>query len=210
MNQSQTIANLTPPKQERSQKTFAAIIDAAVISINKKGFEKTSISDICREAGVTSGAFYARFSGKDDLLFVFIKQIKIEMGAVMELLSVPNQSIDHNINILFSKFLEMYRTKAGILYTLQAQAYQNKDVADELRLMNSDVFMKLEHVFSKPAGAQTNKSFRISLQLALIATLGTLREVALDQIFLSGDLTVSKEIIVREMKDLFKSYLRIK
>ena len=33
----------------------------------KKGFEMASLAEICQEAGVTTGALYKRYSGKEEL-----------------------------------------------------------------------------------------------------------------------------------------------
>jgi AcrR family transcriptional regulator len=45
-----------------------ALIDAAVEEFAAKGYEATKVSDIAERAGVTTGALYAPFEGKLDLL----------------------------------------------------------------------------------------------------------------------------------------------
>jgi len=45
-----------------------ALIDAAVEEFAEKGYEATKVSDIAERAGVTTGALYAHFEGKLDLL----------------------------------------------------------------------------------------------------------------------------------------------
>ncbi len=47
------------------------ILDTALELTKKNGFERTSIQDICREAGVSTGAFYHYFKSKDEILIVF-------------------------------------------------------------------------------------------------------------------------------------------
>ena len=43
------------------------LLSAAKEEFLKKGFEKASLADICAAAGVTTGALYKRFSGKEEL-----------------------------------------------------------------------------------------------------------------------------------------------
>ena len=43
------------------------LLDAAVMIVRQKGFAATSVDDLCREAGVTKGAFFHHFASKDAL-----------------------------------------------------------------------------------------------------------------------------------------------
>jgi len=43
------------------------LLDAALRVIRAKGYSATTVDDLCREAGVTKGAFFHHFKSKDDL-----------------------------------------------------------------------------------------------------------------------------------------------
>lgn len=45
----------------------AKLLDAAFRVIRQKGYSATTVDDLCREAGVTKGAFFHHFKSKDDL-----------------------------------------------------------------------------------------------------------------------------------------------
>lgn len=47
--------------------TRLKILDAAMNVIREKGYSATRVEDICEAAGVTKGAFFHHFSGKEDL-----------------------------------------------------------------------------------------------------------------------------------------------
>ncbi len=49
--------------------TYNLIIDSALPLFLEKGFEKTSIEEICRHCKLSKGGFYHHFKSKDELLF---------------------------------------------------------------------------------------------------------------------------------------------
>lgn len=57
-----------PPKQDRSRKTYDALLDAAEKLLKEKPWEKISTVALMAEAGLSNGAIYGRFKSKDDLL----------------------------------------------------------------------------------------------------------------------------------------------
>jgi AcrR family transcriptional regulator len=54
-----------------------ALIDAAVEEFAEKGYEATKVSDIAERAGVTTGALYAHFEGKLDLLMATLGIVSV-------------------------------------------------------------------------------------------------------------------------------------
>ncbi len=56
------------PRKEQALKTRQEIFDTAVELFDKKGYEKVSIKEICKKAGVSTGAFYHHFKSKDQIL----------------------------------------------------------------------------------------------------------------------------------------------
>jgi AcrR family transcriptional regulator len=57
-----------PPKQERSRRTLDRIVTAAQELLRESGLEGTTVSSIVERAGTSVGSFYARFSGKEELV----------------------------------------------------------------------------------------------------------------------------------------------
>lgn len=54
--------------QERSEKTQQAILEAAIIIARERGWKKTGIQEICKQAGVSVGAFYHHFQSKQEVM----------------------------------------------------------------------------------------------------------------------------------------------
>lgn len=58
---------MTPSTQARSQRTRAALVDAAVDIIREQGYTGMRIDEVCVRAGVSKGAFFHHFSSKSQL-----------------------------------------------------------------------------------------------------------------------------------------------
>jgi AcrR family transcriptional regulator len=50
------------------------IFNAALDLIKEKGYEKTTLIDICQAAGIANGTFYHYFKSKQDILLCYVKQ----------------------------------------------------------------------------------------------------------------------------------------
>jgi AcrR family transcriptional regulator len=61
------------PSQDRAARTRQRIIVAAAEAVNEASFEKASLTNIASRAGVTTGALYFHFAGKDDLVLAMIE-----------------------------------------------------------------------------------------------------------------------------------------
>jgi TetR/AcrR family transcriptional repressor of nem operon len=59
----------TKAKQPVNAKQSARdkLLDAAVHVVRQKGYASTTVDDLCKEAGVTKGAFFHHFESKEDL-----------------------------------------------------------------------------------------------------------------------------------------------
>ena len=55
-------------RREQGHQTEQAILQAAMELSRRQSFDKVSVRDICRRAGITTGAFYHHFRTKDELL----------------------------------------------------------------------------------------------------------------------------------------------
>ncbi|MDO8799697.1 TetR/AcrR family transcriptional regulator [Phenylobacterium sp.] len=61
------------PKGDKRARTRAALMEAARQLAREKGFEATTLEDVARRAGMTSGAIYGNFRNRQDL-FMAIAQ----------------------------------------------------------------------------------------------------------------------------------------
>ena len=58
--------------QQRSEETRAKIMEAAIKLFSTRGYNKASVDDICKEAGISKGAFYHHFETKQALFLALL------------------------------------------------------------------------------------------------------------------------------------------
>ncbi|GHD21354.1 putative transcriptional regulator, TetR family protein [Nocardiopsis kunsanensis] len=67
-------------RQQRQQRTRLALLDAAASVFARRGYASASVPQIAQEAGMSTGAIYANFSGKHELFLAMMRRV-IESGA---------------------------------------------------------------------------------------------------------------------------------
>ncbi len=69
------------PRQARSRESYRRMLDAAEAVMEEKSFDEATIVEIVERAGLTVGAFYARFEDKNALLACLEERLRAEMNA---------------------------------------------------------------------------------------------------------------------------------
>jgi AcrR family transcriptional regulator len=55
------------PKGDKRERTRATLLEAARALVREKGYERTTLEEVARRAGMTTGAIYGNFKNRDDL-----------------------------------------------------------------------------------------------------------------------------------------------
>ncbi|MDP1545077.1 MAG: TetR/AcrR family transcriptional regulator [Anaerolineales bacterium] len=58
--------------QQRSEETRAKILESAIKLFSARGYNAASVDDICRDAGISKGAFYHHFESKQALFLALL------------------------------------------------------------------------------------------------------------------------------------------
>src|SRR2546421_8805697 len=74
-------APMRTTKAEQSEATRAALIAAARPLFAERGYSAVGTEEIVRAAGVTRGALYHHFSGKEDLFAAVYEQVEADLVA---------------------------------------------------------------------------------------------------------------------------------
>ena len=99
----------------------AQIIEAAVTCFLEKGYTNTSMSDIIKASGLSSGSIYSHFSGKEDILITAINERLNNVKELYETLpegAGPQDILEtiHTNQLVNDNFSAMLRIRAGSLH----------------------------------------------------------------------------------------------
>jgi AcrR family transcriptional regulator len=64
---SETQSRRRQPKGDKRQRTRNALLEAARAIIREKGYDRTTLEEVARRAGMTTGAIYGNFKNREEL-----------------------------------------------------------------------------------------------------------------------------------------------
>jgi len=103
------------------EKTHQMILESALKTFKEIGFRNASIRNICRDAGVTNGAFYAHFESKDDLFAALVSEkLNVFNETYQEMSDINIQSVDD--------IIRMFDMSYSSIETLIHYVYSERDV----------------------------------------------------------------------------------
>jgi len=152
--------------------THENIIKSAKEQFKEKGFREASIRKICKEAGVTNGAFYAHFTSKEDLFCGIVEPVVKDLTDLYEkdeneYLSI-NSSEDmvnafKNAYISVEKFIDfLSENRETVLLLLEcAHGTVYENFADRITELETDSMRKFFKAGEKFIGNKENVSDNI-------------------------------------------------
>ncbi len=103
------------------EKTHEEILKSAMKNFSEVGFRAASIRNICRDAGVTNGAFYAHFKSKDELFAALVEDCLAQFtGTYRDLCDIKIESAEDVVNV--------FKTTYTSVELLIRYVYENRDV----------------------------------------------------------------------------------
>ena len=90
-----------PEREQKKAKTRKAILEAAVQLFSKKGFDKTSIDELAKEAGIGKGTIYTYFKTKTDILKAFCEDELDYIHSELASKTNPNAPFLDQIHTIF-------------------------------------------------------------------------------------------------------------
>lgn len=82
-------------KRRRSELTRNRILAAARALFLERGFEATSVAEICRSPGVSNGALFHQFAVKEDIGFAVYSEVRLEFWAkVISAMTAESEPLD--------------------------------------------------------------------------------------------------------------------
>ena len=117
--------------QTRSEETRSHIMDAAIGELCRSGYDATSVSDICREAGVSKGAFYHHFPSKQALFLAIMRDWLRGIDTQLFAKRTQGKNVPQSIQDMGSTLGVIFQAASGRLpmfMEFMVQASRDKEV----------------------------------------------------------------------------------
>jgi AcrR family transcriptional regulator len=199
-----------PARQARSTATYRRLLDAAETLLESQSFDAVSVAEIARRAGVTTGAFYARFADKEALLEALelrvTETVLDRLRRVTEPRALDGRTLAEALHRYFAALVDAYVSTRGAGRALVLRSHTDGKLRGRLERLNSEGPPQIiDKLLAK--GAIKHPKPRQGVELALLAVRSTLRETILFQEpRLQGGL-VPPDILVEELTRMFIGYL---
>ena len=164
-------------RELKKQETREAIRAAALKLFSKNSFEKTSIEDIAREAGIGKTTIYGYFSAKDDIFIEFCDQELDQAFARLQMAEMQSRPLlDQLVDFFMTKFRFVTQNEEFGRQFLREMIFPQQ-VNDKSRMHDQRYLETLQQVFQ---AAQEKKLIDEKQDIFLLAVhffslyLGTL------------------------------------
>lgn len=194
---------------ERAQARRQQIIDATIRCIGRKGFQATTIPEICKEAELSTGAVYGYFKSKEEILEACAADSERQDSEVMGALFDKRKSkgaLESVIQFYFEELFENPGVDSHVRFELHlsAEALSNPQVNKLLAHSRDAIIQSLENFLleRKASGDVPN-----DLDLNAVAQLLYSAQIGMEtQMALFGD--VDTKAYTQALRALLKGNLK--
>ncbi|OIK07922.1 hypothetical protein BIV23_02450 [Streptomyces monashensis] len=136
------------PRQERSQETYEAIVEAAAQLFERDGYTRTTTNRITERAGVSIGSLYQYFPNKDALLYAVgeqhVRHLQAELADVAAELRQDLASLPACVHTLVRVLAELHLARPRMHRLLYDQAPRPTEAAAQLREVQRRIAAEVE------------------------------------------------------------------
>ena len=208
-----------PPKQERSQETLGRIFAAARSVLETKSFDEATLSEIVERAGVTVGAFYARFADKEALLLALeaglYEAIRADVDVLNHSLDVEDLSLGDFIREMLGLFARRYREDRGVVRAVVLRSRSDPEMRARRLAFNREVVGKgMMRMLEAKEREIDHPDPALALNVCLLFSATALRESVLFRDFWpeapgAGAGALSDDRLVEELSKACIAYLSV-
>jgi AcrR family transcriptional regulator len=120
------------PRQERSERLVADVLDAAVRVLAREGAPRFTTARVAEEAGVSVGSLYQYFPNKEAILFRLQSDEWNQTGALLESILAGSEPAPDRLRSMVRAFFQSEREEASLRTALKDAAPLYRD-APEVR-----------------------------------------------------------------------------
>jgi HlyD family secretion protein len=126
--------------EQTQQARRERILDAAERCFVQRGFHRTNMQDICREAGISPGALYIYFASKEDLIAGICERETLQFAEHLELMSEAADFMTALRALADTYCFDQPRSKLQLHIEIGAEMIRNEKVS--VRVLEVDRFVQ--------------------------------------------------------------------
>lgn len=205
-------AKRPPPQQDRSRETLQRVLKATEELLADQPLEQITVRQILARSGVSTGSFYARFSGKDELMTAIWDELKRTVDDFLddELNRFKQGSLADRTRFVMEQRVKRFVKYRGVFRTVIARgrmglapiSTRDRREYESARRRMIAFFMQAKDEIRHPQPER-------AITMGEFATASAARELIL---FPEGPhastVRLSRKAIVNELTRLFLSYLQ--
>src|SRR5205085_5933944 len=134
-------STLRAPQQARSAESYQRMLDAAEEVLLEKSFDAATINEIVARAGLTIGAFYARFPDKDSLLRELETRMDEEFVDLVDATLQPDKwagmSVEASLLEYHRALVQLYQRRRAIARALVLRSHTDAALKKRLEKLNA-------------------------------------------------------------------------
>jgi len=198
------------PKQARSQETYERILAAAREIMLTREYESVSVEEICEHAGLTTGAFYGRFSNKATLLAALSERtnahIQTLFGAIEEWGS-EERTLEERVTRFIQDLDSFYVEYRGVLRSIRRSAAANPVLQERAASLNLQMKERVIE-FMRPNMHEIKHRDKVAaLEVALTIIYSTLRMQSVENDLFPQGFDVPKSQLLPALSSSILCYL---
>lgn len=166
-------ASINPPQQARSRRTLERIVAASLELLATEGLQGLTVHNVVEKAGSSVGSFYARFSGKDDLLDYLGERVWAEAlerwNGALETRDWASLDLTEVVEGAVGLLIDAQRSRSAYLKALDRASGRQNDAYEAFR---SQLLVGLGDLLLAHAGEISHPDPQRAVRLGLRAILG--------------------------------------
>jgi AcrR family transcriptional regulator len=201
------------PVQVRSAASLERMLVAAEQVLRTKSFDQAGVAEIARRAGVTVGAFYARFSDKEALLLHLEERVYAELSALVATQAAAVS--DHGVALatvvhgMLAASLAFYRKHGGTLRALDLRSRTDPALRERMEATNRRTLAAFAPAVLGRAIEIRHPHPAEAVRFAVLLVGNTLREATLFGTPWLEQARWDDEKLLRELTRAFVAYLGV-
>ncbi len=130
-------------KEETVIRNLEKIFTAALKISNDKGFQAMSMRDLSTETGLSTGALYAYFSGKEDLLNMMMHHLRTTVLQTMESYIRPEADASEKLEMMIRVHLYLSEAMQPLFYFSYMETKNMSKSQRDMLIADSDATEKI-------------------------------------------------------------------